>query len=216
MSIVKDGWVRNSDIKEVKIGDAVKTLVITNPDGSTNYTINASANGSINGAATYNATFTTNSSYWSATPSQSWINCISASGDWTSPAFDVSVAVNKNGARTGNISLTSGPITSNITVNQESGASSLFSSPSFILFDQYGKLQPGYSNTIRVLATPDVIWASSASTPWITITNGTGTGNGSFSFSVGAGTPALGIIFVYSTNLTPDISTYVNIIRENK
>jgi hypothetical protein len=215
MNIIKDGWMRNSIVKEFKVGEANKILTITQP--STPYIIEASADGRfwISGTpySAYPLQFTTNSSNWntSITPLNSWINCVPASGTLASTTTDVSVKANTSGWRQGYVYITSGPLTQTVTVRQDSGARSLSSSPSHIRFNQYGTLIPGYTNVIRVTASIDVSWQASTSDAWIFIIDpGTVTGSGTFNFMVDPGSDDLGIIYVYSI----DISTYVRIIRE--
>ena len=208
ISINKNGWIRKSLVKEVKIGEGIKTLTITAPISKI---LDVSANGSINGASTYNLQFVTNSSDWSTT-ADSWIKRIPVSGNWLSTATDVSVDVNTGGYREGNIYVTSGPLIESVLVRQESGLPYLLSSPSHIIFNQFGGLYPLYSNMIRVKASADVTWDVYTPDGWITIVNyfGVVTGSGTFSIMVNSGTNALGTVYVYSA----DISTHVYIIRQ--
>jgi hypothetical protein len=210
MSINKDGWIRKSLVKEVRIGEGIKTLTITAPASKH---LDVSANGSIAGNSTYNLQFTTNSSDWS-TSADSWIKRIPISGNWLSTATDISVDVNTGGVRYGNINITSGPVIETVTVTQESGLPYLMSSPSHIRFDQFGGLYPTYSNMIRVKTSADVTWDASTPNSWINIVYNYVslpiTGSGSFSILVNPGDNSLGMVYVYSA----DISTHVYVIRQ--
>jgi hypothetical protein len=206
ISINKDGWIRKSLVKEVKIGEGIKTLTIIGT-----VILDVSANGSINGATTYNLQFVTNSSNWSTT-ADSWIKRIPISGDWLSTATDVSVDVNTGGYREGNIYVTSGPLVESVLVRQYSGLPYLMSSPSHIRFNQFGGVYPTYSNMIRVKTSADVTWEASTPDSWINIVNYVGpvTNSGTFSILVSPGDNSLGMVYVYST----DISTHVYVIRQ--
>lgn len=119
ISVIKNGWKRNTYRKQYTIGSAPATMDIIDP---ANNTLSATTNGLIGGLSSYEVDLSTNSrTGWSLSNIPSWITCnpTSALTYSNNEHFTLTVAPNPGGPRSASIRVNSQAPSELLYVSQE-------------------------------------------------------------------------------------------------
>lgn len=186
ISVIKDGWVRNTTRKQFTIG-TTPVLAIIDPANASLYATTA---GLIDGSASYEVDISTNStSGWSLSNIPSWATCVPTSAITYSSNehFVITVAANSGSPRNATITINSQASPATLYVSQGGYVAPKLVITTNGIWQQYlgGNCFPS-DGTVFVTAGDGHRWYATASDPtWITISNG-GTystprvGNGAF------------------------------------
>ena len=177
ISIIKNGWVRNTFRKQYTIGSA-PTLEIINPPAP--HTLTATADGLINGLSEYTVDLSTNSTTgWSLSNIPGWVTCTPTSATTYSnnEHFIVQVAENTGNTRTANIKVNSQASPVILRISQEGRPTPTLSTTSSGVWQDYNGNDYGipYSPNVIITAGAGHRWYATASDPrWIMISSNGG------------------------------------------